>query len=354
VPGGAAPMSPWNGGRLRSASKHRQPGAAAVWRRHPAGTRMTPPIRLVIDTDCGIDDAVAIALACASPEVNLVAVITSYGNAPLAHTTRNVRHLMRLLGRPDIPVIPGADRPVMRAYAPRGTHGPTGIGYAEVPAPGPPRPVPNPSALVDVLRDLQVPVTLATLGPLTNLAHALRQDAPLVRRLVTRHSGMFGTAHVRGAADHVADFNAWVDPEAASAIVGANLPTRALPLDVTRRLVMSASEVGRLARAPSSLVRWLGSALRYAVESHRARFGMEAVFLHDVVTVAQLIASDAVSFERVEVEVVLDEGDERGHTRVANSGSPMLWATAVDANRMRYLLTRVFGATYQSGQGDGG
>ena len=151
------------------------------------------PRRLVIDTDPGIDDIVTLALAVRSPEIEILAITTTYGNAPLTVTTRNARTILRLSARRDIPVFPGADRPRSRTLttAPE-THGTSGVGYAPV-APFAPITVPaRPTVLCDVLDTVSRPVTLVTLGPLTNLAAALEKDEALVRRRVARHIGMFG------------------------------------------------------------------------------------------------------------------------------------------------------------------
>ncbi|MBI4420585.1 MAG: nucleoside hydrolase, partial [Gemmatimonadetes bacterium] len=158
--------------------------------RHPAG--IGP---LVIDTDPGIDDVVTLALAARSPELDLIAVTTSYGNAMLDASTRNAHEGLRLAGRPDVPVYPGALRPLVRdlVTAPE-THGESGVGYAPVSTrlsslvSGPPDP-----AVLTALSRATAPVTLVTLGPLTNLALALERDERLARARIARHIGMFGT-----------------------------------------------------------------------------------------------------------------------------------------------------------------
>src|SRR6185436_2370457 len=135
-----------------------------------------PLIRLVIDTDPGIDDVVTLALAARSPELDLIAVTTTYGNATLEATTRNARAILELAGRPDVPVHAGADRPLSRKLvtAPE-THGETGVGYAAVPPLSEVRRAGGEEALTSVLRAIDHPITLVTLGPLTNLARALEQ-----------------------------------------------------------------------------------------------------------------------------------------------------------------------------------
>lgn len=303
---------------------------------------------IIIDTDPGIDDVVTLALAARSPELDLIAVTTSYGNATLAATTRNAGQALALAGRPDLPVLPGADRPLARPLvtAPE-THGPSGVGYAPVPAERPV--VPNPYVLTEVLERAGDPVTLVTLGPLTNLAHALAADARLVRDRVRQHVGMFGNIAERGNTNRWADFNAWCDPEAADRVLRAALATLMVGLDVTRRMTLSAAEVERLAAERDPLVGWLGLALRFYVEFHRRQERLDGCVVNDVLTVGELIAPGLLSTRRLSLAVDLDEGEHRGHTRERAPGVPTEVALRVDVGRMRGLLARVFGDGWQDG-----
>jgi inosine-uridine nucleoside N-ribohydrolase len=298
------------------------------------------PLSLIIDTDPGIDDVVTLALAARSPEVDLLAVTTTYGNAPIAHATRNAREVLGLAGRPEVSVLAGSDRPLSRPLltAPA-MHGLTGVGYAPVPAAAPVTPVPL--ALLDALRAAPEPVTLLTLGPLTNLAHALERDPDVVRRQVRRHLCMLGAFTQRGSADRLADFNAWADPEAAHRVLQASLPTAMVPLDVTRRFTLSATDVERLGSSPDPLTAWLGQALRFYAEQQRAR-GAVGCAVHDVLTLGEVLSPGLLSFTTRRVMVDLDEGEPRGHTKERENGEPVAVATDIDCARMRALLERVF------------
>ena len=314
-----------------------------------------PSSRLIIDTDPGIDDVVTLALAALSPELEIVAVTTTYGNATVDATTRNARAILNLADRSDIPVYAGAARPLVRdlVTAPE-THGESGVGYAPV-APlsrfgrgdggeGPPlHPTAHPPVLLEQLAHAASPVTLVTLGPLTNLALALNRDADLVRSRVSRHVGMFGTIHAVGNTNRWADFNAWCDPEAADRVLRSGLPTEMIGLDVTRRIILSAQEVEAIAKSGDSLVSWLGQALRFYVEFHRRQERLEGCVVNDVVTVGTLLDPHVLRLVDLLLEVDLDSGGHRGHTRVAPNGSPVRVAMEVDTARMRALLRRVFG-----------
>lgn len=299
------------------------------------------PVKLIIDCDPGIDDVVALALAARSPELDPVAVTTSYGNATLAATTRNARDVLGLAGRREIAVLSGSDRPLTRPLvtAPE-THGPTGVGYAPVPAEQPVSP--NPVVLLDLLADLDEPVVLVTLGPLTNLAHAVARDEALVRRAVARHIGMFGNLHERGNTNRWADFNAWCDPEATHRVLRAQLSTEMVGLDVTRRMTIDAAEVERYRASGEGLVRWLGEALRFYVEFHRAQERLDGCVVNDVLPVGELISPGLLRFEGHDLEVDLDDGEHRGHTRIAHGGVLTRVAMDVDIPVMHAWLGRVF------------
>lgn len=299
-------------------------------------------VKLVIDCDPGIDDVVALALAARSRELDPVAVTTSYGNATLPATTRNARHLLALAGRPDIPVLPGSERPMERPLvtAPE-THGPTGVGYADVPDERPIRA--NPTVLVDALTAGRQPVVLITLGPLTNLAHALAADETNVRRHVVRHIGMFGNLNERGNTNRWADFNAWCDPEALERVLAARIPSEMVGLDVTRRMTFAAHDVAAYVASGDPLVRWLGRALEYYVEFHRAQERLDGCVVNDVLPLGELLVPGLMTFERHPLTVDLHDGEHRGHTRVTREGVLTPVALRVDIPEMRRLLGRVFG-----------
>jgi inosine-uridine nucleoside N-ribohydrolase len=296
---------------------------------------------IVIDTDPGIDDVVALALAARSPELDVVAVTTTYGNASLAATTRNARAVLELAGRADIAVRPGAEHPLVRELvtAPE-THGPSGVGYAPV-TEAPPVAA-HPTVLLDVLAAAGRPVTLVTLGPLTNVAHALEADAELLRSRVSRHLGMFGNLHERGNTNRWADFNAWSDPEATRAVLQAGLPSVMVGLDVTHSMTLSGAEVERLAASADALTAWLGKALRFYVEFHCAQERLQGCVVNDVLPLGELLAPGLLTLAHLPLDVKLDDGEHRGHTVESPAGAITQVAVEVDVPTMRKLLGRVF------------
>jgi purine nucleosidase len=297
------------------------------------------PLRVVIDTDPGIDDALALLLALASPELDVRAILTVYGNTTLAHATRNAQAIVAW-SRTTVPVIAGAERPLMRDLCVAAeTHGPSGLGEAIVP--GAPKVSANPDALLDALACEDGAITLVTLGPLTNLAAALARDPALVRAKVASHVAMAGSLHARGTATALAEFNVWCDPEAAQAVLSARLPGRWVGLDVTRRLVMTSADVEALGETPRR--RWLRDALRQYVRFHRAYEGLDGCVVNDPLVIAELLRPGLVRFEGARVQVELGEGIDRGRTRQADDGAEVFFAADVDVEAAHALLhERVF------------
>jgi purine nucleosidase len=191
------------------------------------------PQPIIIDTDPGIDDAVAILLALASPELDLLGLVTVAGNVPLAATTRNALAVLELAGRPEIPVYAGCPRPLaLDALAAERSHGTGGLGDLVLPEPA--RSAQSEHGVLWLIETLRQAapgsVTLCALGPLTNVATALVM-APEIARGVARLVLMGGGT--RGNVTAAAEFNIHADPQAAAIVVASGLPITMVPLDVT-------------------------------------------------------------------------------------------------------------------------
>jgi len=289
----------------------------------------------IIDTDPGIDDAVALALAARAPEIALVAVTTTYGNAPLPVTTRNARYVLALAGRRDIPVIPGSAAPLTRAFDGNPVrHGPEGLGHAIPPMPVAPEDVADPGALLLTLATLPPArrVILITLGPLTNLAHALRADPVAVRARVAVHVAVMGTFTRTGDAA-LPDFNVDADPDAVELVLASGLPTRLVPLDISSQVRIPERDIRRSRGSPDPLERMLGEALAYPGGADRA--------VHDAVAVAGALAPDVLDFVPRRLKI----GEPGGRAHGALTGDPGGYrvevATAVRVRAVRRLLGRV-------------
>ncbi|MBI1968078.1 MAG: nucleoside hydrolase [Gemmatimonadetes bacterium] len=294
------------------------------------------PLPLIIETDPGIDDMLALRLALASPELDVRGISISYGNTVVEHAYRNAVEVLRRAGK-RVTLAIGARRPLRRALAVAlETHGPSGLGYAEVSPPG---------VVLDYVRPLDrllagqpEPVTLVTLGPLTGLALALRRDPGLVRAKVARHLAMVGTLEAAGNTTPHSEFNAWCDPEALDAVLRAELPTELVGLDVTRRLVLTGEEIARLGQVEDPRARWVHEALRFYLEFHRQYERLDGCVINDVLPIAELVQPGVLSFKHLRLAVGLEDGDQRGRTRVHPEGARAEVASDVRAEPVRALL----------------
>ena len=246
------------------------------------------PRRIIIDTDPGKDDAVAILLALARPdELEVLALTAVAGNVPLARTERNARCLLELGGRPDIPVYAGCAGPLVRApLTAEHVHGATGLQGLDLPDPAVPcRPEHAVDALIDRVRgSAPGTVTLCLLGPATNLAVALAK-APDIAARVQEVVWMAGARSEGGNVTPAAEFNVHADPEAAQAVVGSGIPLTLLPLDLTHQVQLTPARRDRLLRLGTKAARAV-AALYADVPQH----GREGAPLHDPCVIAHLLA----------------------------------------------------------------
>ena len=244
---------------------------------------MSTPI--VIDCDPGHDDAIAILLALASPEVELRAVTTVAGNQTLEKTTRNALKMLELAGRSDIPLAAGADVPLRRQLRTAAdVHGETGLDGSNLPEPTK-RPVDAHAA--ELLADAIEPgVVLVPTGPLTNVALLLERH-PDVRDRLDRIVWM-GGAIALGNVTPAAEFNAFVDPEAAAAVFTSGIPITMIGLDVTHKALFMTEHAERL-RNTGTVGRTVAELADFFLRVHRQRFGFSGAPMHDAMAVAHVI-----------------------------------------------------------------
>jgi purine nucleosidase len=271
----------------------------------------------LIDCDTGIDDALALLYACASPEIDLVGVTCVAGNVTARQVAENTLAVLELAGRSEVEVALGREVPLIRPLeiAPQ-AHGPRGLGYADPPAPA--TEISDRHAvdvILDAARHHEGRLTLVTLGPLTNLAMAVLRDPSLPGRL--RWVLMGGSYRSAGNTAPTTEWNIHVDPEAAHIAFTAFGGPRtegstqrrplALGLDVTERAKLTPEHLDRLASsAPdSAVVRFLREALRFYMEFHSRFDGFYGAFIHDPLAVAAAIDPSLVRTEAVAVGVEL-------------------------------------------------
>src|SRR5262245_33506211 len=277
----------------------------------PGGCQM----HLIIDTDPGIDDALALVFAFASAEARVEAITTVAGNVDVDRATINALRIAAAVGAPSsLPIARGAAAPLQRALVTAGhIHGDDGLGNLEqfVEPDGRPR-YPDPAHVLSMQDGPDVILTsvdrlgkdavLVALGPLTNVALALARDRRVLSR-VGRVVVMGGAVAVPGNVTPAAEFNFYVDPEAAAAVFESDLPLDVVPLDATRHVRLTADILARhLSRAPSPLGRFVEDFTQhtFAPESDEEERGM---FLHDPLAVGVALDPSLVTFEDYHVEV---------------------------------------------------
>lgn len=267
---------------------------------------LTPSKRIIIDTDPGIDDALAILLALASPEVQLEALTVVHGNCPLDQATVNALGILDVANANHIPVAAGATLPLIRPpYTAEDVHGFTGLGHAQLPEA--PRTVSQQHA-VDFLieRILAEPgeITVVAIGPLTNLALAIRRE-PRISRAIKELVIMGGAIRDGGNMSSSAEFNIYVDPHAAHVVFHAGIPIILVPLDVTRRCRVGVDQVNQLRAIGSPIAHLIADATRYYIESNLNSGGDGSCALHDPLALAVAFAPDFVMLQDCYVTVDL-------------------------------------------------
>lgn len=307
---------------------------------------MTTPV--IIDTDPGIDDALALMLAVASPELDLRAVTTVGGNTGLARTTDNALRLLHLLGRDDVPLGAGAGVPLVRNdTAPDpSTHGEDGFGGVRLdPAPRAADTRDAVALMVDVIERSTEPVTLIALGPLTNVAVLIAAHPRTAARL-ERIVMMGGGARVIGNMTPAAEFNVWYDPEAAARVLAAGIPVTMVGLDVTHQALTAPEDWDGL-RGGGAVSRAVLAMVEFYTAYYRAVAGTSSTAQHDSLAVAAVIRPDLVTTRALHVDVECAGALTRGMTvvdvdDVAKAAPNVDVALEVDAAAFnRLLVSRV-------------
>lgn len=261
--------------------------------------------KIIIDTDPGQDDAVAILLALASPELEVLGITCVAGNVPLTLTSKNARVVCELAGRPDIKVFAGCDRPLVRPLVTAEyVHGKTGLDGIALPEPAMAL---QPGHAVDFLietlrREPAGTVTLCPLGPLTNIATAL-QKAPDIAPRIAEIVLMGGAYFEVGNTTPAAEFNIHVDPQAAEIVFHSGVPLVVLPLDATHQVLTN--------RARIEAFRGLGTPVGHAVASwtdfferfDMEKYGSEGAPLHDPCVIAYLLEPGLFEGRHINVEI---------------------------------------------------
>lgn len=264
------------------------------------------PRKIIIDTDPGQDDAVAILLALASPdEIDLLGITAVAGNVPLPLTQKNARIVCELAGRPDVKVFAGCDAPLERKLVTaEHVHGKTGLDGPVMDDPT--MPLQEQHAvdfIIETLRNEPAQtVTLVPIGPLTNIAKAFAQAPDVIDRV--QEIVLMGGAYFEvGNITPAAEFNIYVDPEAAKAVFGSGVQLTVMPLDVTHKALTTKERIDAFramgTRVGTMVAEWTDFFERFDVE----KYGSQGAPLHDPCTVAYLINPDLFSGRHINVEI---------------------------------------------------
>ena len=264
------------------------------------------PRKIIIDTDPGQDDAVAILLALASPdELDVLGVTAVAGNVPLSLTARNARIVCELAGRPDMPVFAGCDAPLKRPLVTaEHVHGKTGLDGPTLPEPT--MPLAEGHAvdfLVETLmREEPGTVTLCPLGPLTNIAAALMKEPAIAGRIA--EIGLMGGAYFEvGNITPAAEFNIYVDPEAAAVVFASGVPITVASLDITHKALVTKPRNDDLRALGTPVGQAVAEMTDFFERFDKEKYGSEGAPLHDPCVIAYLLKPDLFTGRHINVEI---------------------------------------------------
>ena len=279
------------------------------------------PRRIILDTDPGVDDAMAFFLALRSPELKVEAITPVSGNVPLSLTLPNALKLLEIAGHPEIPVAAGAATPlVRRLVTAKYVHGENGLAGVDFPDP---KIKPVSQSAVEIMRSIirKSPgeITIVAVGPQTNVATLLKEDssiAPLIKEIV-----IMGGSTTHGNITPSAEFNFYVDPEAARIVFDSGVPITMVGLNVTEQVLLTDAQIKTLEARQTPVSHAAGKMMRATLHTAKATGDATAVAMHDPLTVAYLIDPTilTVQDEYVQIEIAgeLSAGESVPYTSAA-------------------------------------
>lgn len=304
------------------------------------------PRKIIIDTDPGQDDAVAILLALASPELDVIGITAVAGNVPLALTEKNARIVCELAGRRDILVFAGADEPLARhLVTAEHVHGKTGLDGPKLADPT--MPLQEKHAvdfIIETLRNEPADtVTLVPIGPLTNIALALK-EAPDIAERVAEVVLMGGAYFEVGNITPAAEFNIYVDPEAADIVFKSGISLTVMPLDVTHKALTTKQRINAFRALRTETGRMVAAWTDFFERFDMEKYGSEGAPLHDPCTIAYLIKPELFQGRHINVEIETGSELTRGMTvadwwRVTDRPANATFMGSLDADGFYTLLS---------------
>ncbi len=302
--------------------------------------------KIIIDTDPGQDDAVAILLALASEELEVMGITAVAGNVPLDLTVKNSRIIVELSGRTDVPVFSGCSKPLSRKLVTaEEVHGKTGLDGMELFEPSIPlEDKHGVDFIVDMLKSNNPnTITLCPLGPLTNIAQAMIKAPEIIERI--QEIVLMGGAYFEvGNVTPAAEFNIYVDPEAAEKVFSSGAPITVLPLDVTHQVLTTEARMEVIRSIGNRTGREVANLTTFFERFDKAKYGMDGAPLHDPCVIAYLLEPEMFDGRYINVEIEIQSELTRGMTvadwwDVTDRDPNALFIGKVDSNRFFELLT---------------
>ncbi|MEM7269563.1 MAG: nucleoside hydrolase [Pseudomonadota bacterium] len=302
--------------------------------------------KIIIDTDPGQDDAVAMLLAFASPELEVIGVTAVAGNVPLALTEVNALKICELAGRVDVPVYSGCAKPISRALVTaEHVHGKTGLDGADLPDPT--MTLQDAHAVDFIIETIRAEppgaITLCPLGPLTNVATAIERApdiAERIREIVLMGGGYFEQGNITPSAE----FNIYVDPEAAKVVFGAGVPLTVIPLDCTHQALTTQPRLDAFRALGTPVGDTVAELTDFFERFDKEKYGSAGAPLHDPCVIAYLLRPDLFEGRHVNVEVETESALTLGATvadwwRVSKREPNATFMRNIDAEGFFTLLT---------------
>ncbi|MGD8403044.1 MAG: nucleoside hydrolase [Anaerolineales bacterium] len=299
------------------------------------------PKRIIIDTDPGIDDSLAILLALASPEIQLEALTVTQGNVTVETGTHNALAVLELLNASHIPVAQGCSLPIVNPLlASDHVHGESGLGNAHLPEPTK-KPVHQHAIDYLIERFLAEPgeISLFAIGPLTNVALAIRKE-PRIAGAVKEMVIMGGAIREGGNITPQAEFNIYADPHAAHVVFHSGIPITLIPLDVTQKCMLYAAQIEKLNLRESSISRFIADSTVPYINFTKSKTSVDGCALHDPLTLATVIAPELFIFEEHYVDVDISSGPSTGSTFADfyhTTGKPANMRIALDVRGEKFV-----------------
>src|SRR5215216_3158203 len=273
------------------------------------------PKKILFDTDPGIDDACAILLALASPELSIEGLSVVHGNCSLEQGTANALSVLELAHASHIPVAKGCELPLVQTslLAPE-THGDSGLGYAKLPEPQS-KPILQHGIdfLIETILASPGEITLLAIAPLTNVALAIRQEPRIVEAL-KEIIIMGGAIRHEGNTTALGEFNTYVDPHAAQIVYQAGIPATLVPLDVTYQCILTPEDVNRLLKVDSPITKFVADATHFYMEYHNEYQKIAGCVINDPLALALTFAPELCTYQELPVDVDLSSGMSLGKT----------------------------------------